>query len=247
MGVTAGATNAGEGCASGRKSPTQATFRAETFTDACFGHRCAAMVGAPCVPIVRLEGVLTDFTWLNEPRNWNVENGVLTLKTEANTDFWRTTFYGFRRHSGHARLQAVSGDFTASVVVRGDYRELYDQAGLMLIIDETHWLKTGIEFTDGLMHFSVVVTNGTSDWSVIPLAQAQPNAEVHIRLTRHEAALRVQFHLGDGPWQMARLCPFSGEDARIGVMACSPEREGFTAQFEGFCLGAPISRDLHAS
>lgn len=133
---------------------------------------------------------MTDFTWLNEPRNWNVENGVLTLKTEANTDFWQTTFYGFRRHSGHARLQAVSGDFTASVVVRGDYRELYDQAGLMLIIDETHWLKTGIEFTDGLMHFSVVVTNGTSDWSVIPLAQAQPNAEVHIRLTRHEAALR---------------------------------------------------------
>lgn len=206
------------------------------------------MVGAPVrADRTGPEGVLTDFTWLNEPRSWTVENGVLTLETEANTDFWQTTFYGFRRHSGHARLQPVSGDFTASVVVRGDYRELYDQAGLMLIIDETHWLKTGVEFTDGLMHFSVVVTNGTSDWSVIPLARAQPNTEVHIRLTRHDAALRVQFHLGDGLWQMARLCPFSADDARIGVMACSPERQGFTARFEGFCLGAPISRDLHAS
>ncbi|MGF6177370.1 regulation of enolase protein 1 (concanavalin A-like superfamily) [Ensifer sp. 4252] len=190
---------------------------------------------------------MKDFIWLNEPQDWNVENGVLTLTTEANTDFWQTTFYGFRRHSGHARLQPVSGDFSASVAVRGDYHELYDQAGLMLSIDETHWLKTGIEFTDGLMHFSVVVTNGTSDWSVIPLPHAQPDAEVHIRLTRHDAAVRVQFHLGNGVWQMARLCPFSDRNAQIGVMACSPEREGFTARFEAFTVGPAISRDLHTA
>ncbi|HEV7309986.1 DUF1349 domain-containing protein [Ensifer sp.] len=191
--------------------------------------------------------MLTDFTWLNEPRDWTVEDDVLTLVTEANTDLWQQTFYGFRRHSGHARLQPASGDFSASVVVRGDYHELYDQAGLLLIVDETHWLKTGIEFTDGLMHFSVVVTNGTSDWSVIPLPQARTDADVHIRLTRHDTAVRVQFHLGDGLWQMARLCPFSDGDARIGVMACSPERAGFTASFKEFSLGAPISRDLHAA
>ncbi|MEI2302457.1 DUF1349 domain-containing protein [Ensifer sp. MJa1] len=191
--------------------------------------------------------MVTEFTWLNEPRDWNVEDGVLTLTTEANTDFWQATFYGFRRHSGHARLQPVGGDFSASVVVRGDYRELYDQAGLLLIIDETHWLKTGIEFTDGLMHFSVVVTNGTSDWSVIPLPQAQSDAEVHIRVTRHDAAVRIQFHLGSGVWQMARLCPFSHCDAQIGAMACSPEREGFTACFEAFTLGPAIPRDLHSA
>ncbi len=189
---------------------------------------------------------MTDFTWLNEPRDWTVEDGVLTLVTEANTDLWQETFYGFRRHSGHARLQAVSGDFSASVVVRGDYQELYDQAGLLLIVDETHWLKTGIEFTDGLMHFSVVVTNGTSDWSVIPLPQARTDAGVHIRLTRHDTAVRVQCHLGNGVWQMARLCPFSDGNAQIGVMACSPERAGFIARFEDLSIGPPIPRALHA-
>ena len=52
--------------------------------------------------------------------------------------------------SGHAFLKPVSGDFTASTTVTGAYETLYDQAGLMLRIDATHWVKTGIEFTDGL-------------------------------------------------------------------------------------------------
>ena len=109
------------------------------------------------------------------------------------TDFWRETFYGFIRDSGHAYLRGVSGDFTASATVLGDYEALYDQAGLFLRLDEKHWIKAGIEYTDGLMHFSVVVTNGVSDWSVIPLPEAGPKDEVAVRLTRHGDAVRVQF------------------------------------------------------
>ena len=115
----------------------------------------------------------------------------LELRTAARTDFWRETFYGFIRDSGHAFLRPVSGDFSASAKLRGDYEALYDQAGLFLRIDERHWIKAGIEFTDGLMHFSVVVTRGVSDWSVIPLPQAKPTDEVSVRLTRHGDAVRV--------------------------------------------------------
>ena len=188
---------------------------------------------------------MTHFEWLNPPPQSQGDTTALTLTTGAHTDFWRETFYGFIRDSGHAWLTPVSGDFSASAVVRGDYRELYDQAGVMLRIDEMHWIKAGIEFTDGLMHFSVVVTRGVSDWSVIPLHQASPETSVHIRLTRHDDAVRVQFHLGDGAWQMARLCPFPSDYALVGVTACSPEREGFEARFENIQIGPPIARKLH--
>ncbi len=186
------------------------------------------------------------YHWLNEPSEWHGDAANLWMKTGENTDFWRETFYGFIRDSGHAWLQPVSGDFSASVTIRGDYRALYDQAGIMLRIDETRWIKAGIEFTDGLMHFSVVVTRGVSDWSVIPLPDAAPDWPVFVRLTRHGDAVRVQFHLGDGAWQMARLCPFPADEAMIGVTACSPERSGFEARFVDFSIGAPISRQLHA-
>ena len=82
-------------------------------------------------------------------------------------------FYGFLRDNGHAFLTPVEGDFTASATVTGKYEQLYDQAGLMLRVDERNSIKTGIEYTDGLMHFSVVVTREVSDWSVIPLPGAK--------------------------------------------------------------------------
>jgi hypothetical protein len=186
-----------------------------------------------------------EFEWLNEPARWSAEASRLTLVTDANTDFWQTTFYGFERDSGHALLRLVQGDFSFEAAFTGRYEQLYDQAGVMLRIDARNWIKTGIEYTDGLMHFSVVVTRERSDWSVIPLPDATPADEVRVRLTRHGDAVRIQYAVGDGAWRMARLCPFTAEEARVGVMACSPERAGFEAEFRQVRLGPAIDRKLH--
>lgn len=186
------------------------------------------------------------FHWHNEPAAWRGDASRLTLKTDAKTDFWQYTFYGFQRDSGHAYLTPVAGDFTGSATVTGAYETLYDQAGLMLRVDVQNWIKCGIEYTDGLMHFSVVVTRGVSDWSVIPLPGVDPAAPLFVRLTRHDDAVRIQFRFDEqAPWQMGRLCPFSAEDAWFGITACSPERGGFEAEFRDITVGAPISRALH--
>lgn len=186
------------------------------------------------------------FRWLNPPAAWSGDADGLKLMTDEKTDFWQETFYGFVRDSGHAYVTPVTGDFTASATVLGDYRELYDQAGLFLRVDEKNWIKAGIEFTDRLMHFSVVATRGVSDWSVIALPYAGPADAVSVRLTRHGDAIRVQYAVNGAPWQMARLCPFVDAPAEIGMMACSPERAGFEASFRDFTVGPPIARALHA-
>jgi regulation of enolase protein 1 (concanavalin A-like superfamily) len=186
------------------------------------------------------------FAWLNPPPSWQGDETALELSTGQATDFWRHTFYGFVRDSGHAFLKPATGDFTASATVVGAYQHLYDQAGLMLRVDEKNWIKTGIEFTDGLMHFSVVVTREVSDWSVIPLPQVKPEDTVRVRLTRHGDAVRIQYSIAGTPWQMARLAPFPDADAQVGVMACSPERAGFRARFTDITVGPPIARQLHA-
>jgi regulation of enolase protein 1 (concanavalin A-like superfamily) len=185
-----------------------------------------------------------ELTWLNPPLSETRHDGAITVTTRNATDFWQETFYGFRRHSGHFLHKAIRGDFTASVKFIGKYEALYDQAGLMLRADETHWVKTGIEFTDGARHLSAVVTNGFSDWSVLPYSAA--GEEVSIRLTRHGEAIRIQYEV-DGAWQMARLAYLQPAEAlQVGLMCCSPEREGFAVTFRDFRIGPPIDRTLHA-
>jgi regulation of enolase protein 1 (concanavalin A-like superfamily) len=44
------------------------------------------------------------FHWFNPPDEWSGDAAQLELRTGANTDFWRETFYGFVRDNGHGSL-----------------------------------------------------------------------------------------------------------------------------------------------
>ena len=184
--------------------------------------------------------------WLNEPPRWQVEGDLLTFSTGAETDFWNNTHYGFRHADGHVFLSPVQGDFSAEATFSAAYTELYDQAGVMLRVDSNNWLKTGIEFTDGLPHFSTVVTrDDQSDWSVIPLP-AEAMGAMQVRLTRHDEALRVQYRWGARKWAMARLAFLDMPAAvSVGPAGCSPVGAGLEISFSRFVVGPAISRELH--
>jgi regulation of enolase protein 1 (concanavalin A-like superfamily) len=189
--------------------------------------------------------VFQNMRWSNEPPQWSVEGDVLLATTGDRTDFWRHTFYDFVHDDGHFYWREVTGDFTAQVTLGGAYEELYDQSGLMVRGDESTWAKAGIEFTDGVAHLSAVFTRDHSDWSVLALPDFA--GELTLRVTRHAEALRVQYLRPDGVWQLVRLgfLPLS-ETCQVGVMCCSPQRDGFEARFREFTVSEPISRDLHA-
>lgn len=187
-----------------------------------------------------------EHVWHNPPPRWSIEPTGLHFDTAPETDFWNTTHYGFRHTNGHFFGRPVTGDFSAEAGFTARYRTLYDQAGLMLRVDDDTWLKTGIEYTDGLPHLSVVVTNrDRSDWSVVPLP-FEAMVETNVRLTRHGEALRVQYHWGEKPWALARLAFLDmPETVAVGPMACSPVGSGLEVVFRRFMIGPPISRELH--
>jgi len=112
--------------------------------------------------------------------------------------------------------------------------------------DARHWMKCGIEYTDGARHFSVVVTNGNSDWSAFRLDHEFD--AMSARVTRNGDALFIQYRTDRmSEWRMARLAWFDPmlEEVLVGPAFCSPQREGFEAEFLDFSLTDPVSRDIH--
>ncbi len=189
---------------------------------------------------------LDQLNWYNPPPKHSLKDGVLTAETGYQTDFWRETFYGFVRDNGHFGFTEISGDFSAEVSFRGEYTELYDQAGMMVRLDAKTWLKAGVEYTDAQQHLSVVATRDVSDWSVLPLAA--PPAEIRLRLTRLGGAVLVQASLDGETYTMLRLTALTdAERLQVGVMCCSPKRSGFQVTFHNFEVGKPVVTDLHAS
>jgi regulation of enolase protein 1 (concanavalin A-like superfamily) len=182
--------------------------------------------------------------WHNEPRHWSLEKGALHVTTDAKSDFWRETYYGFTRDSGHMFATEWTGDFTASVRVRARYEQLYDQAGMMVRVDEANWVKAGIELSDGAACIGSVLTIGRSDWATS--AYAGDPQDFHLRVTVENGVLRLQYSADGLRWPLLRLCPFpKAARYRVGPMCCTPERAGLEVIFSDFRIGPPLGRALH--
>jgi hypothetical protein len=185
-----------------------------------------------------------DCHWLNEPRKWQLTPAGLTVTTDHGTDFWRKTHYGFARDSGHFFGRDKPGSFTATIRVRARYESLYDQAGIMVRIDEANWLKAGIELSDGQALLSSVLTVGQSDWATGPW-QGDPS-DVWLRVTVDAGVLRLQASADGLRWPLVRLCPFPEADSyKVGPMCCTPERAGLEVLFSDSTVGQPLGKGLH--
>jgi uncharacterized protein len=158
--------------------------------------------------------------WLNEPAVWSGDASDLTVAVEPETDFWRTTHYGFIRDNGHFAMTGALG-----LRFRGEFAAQYDQAGLMLRLDAEHWIKCGLEL-DGRLWLSVVVTNGVSDWSQQPAPEPDADGWYEISAVRDRDS--VQISCGDQP---VRLAPFPEGALQSGPMCAAPKGPGFTARF----------------
>jgi regulation of enolase protein 1 (concanavalin A-like superfamily) len=186
-----------------------------------------------------------DGRWLNEPRQWSVEPaGELSMITDKGTDFWRETHYGFTRDSGHFLGFAAPAAFTAQLRIRGQYQKLYDQAGIMVRVDERHWVKAGIELSDGRAMLSSVLTDDTSDWATGPYEHDAQ--DFWMRATVEKGVLRLQVSADGKTWPLVRLAPFPiAASYQVGPMACTPERDGLAIRFSDLQISSPLGKDLH--
>lgn len=171
--------------------------------------------------------------WYNEPTFWSEQEQKITVTAGVNTDFWRKTHYGFIRDNGNFYYQEVTGDFTATVKITGQYEILYDQAGLMIRKDNETWLKCGIEFVEGVQQASVVVTRLYSDWSVVQLPENPPC--LWLSLERKKETVTVKYSLNGKQYIMARLAYLTEEETvQVGLMCASPERDSVSSGTDGF-------------
>lgn len=171
--------------------------------------------------------------WYNEPPQWVESGNSVTMHSAPQTDFWRLA--GVARDNGHFYYRRQVGDFLIDCKISGSYNSQYDQAGLMVRVDQAHWIKCGIEFFNGAQQASAVVTREYSDWSIVPLPS---NPELlWLRLKRQGAVIELEYALDGTHYHLLRQAYFSPAGAMdVGLMCASPEGTGFSVMFEGVTI-----------
>ncbi|HEV7606220.1 MAG TPA: DUF1349 domain-containing protein [Steroidobacteraceae bacterium] len=215
--------------------PTRRTFL-EQAAGAALASRVAATIAAGDTAAPRAGGeLLSRMSWLNPPKAEHYSEGVLTVRSKGKTDFWRKTFYGYVTDNGHFMHLPLVGEFTLQARINGDYGALYDQAGLMVRLDEKHWMKCGTEFVDGKRWASVVFTHDFSDWST--MEDVSQNGAVWWRVVRRRDSIEAQCSKDGEKFLTIRQGYFPADvQVMAGVMCAAPEGAGFDATFDQLSL-----------
>ena len=206
------------------------------------------------------------FSWDRGVAKHTLESGgsAITITPTPNLDYWARTFYSpvLIKNDAQTLLTPVDADAEATISTSFTLapRAQFDQAGIMVLVDENTWVKAGIEFTDGVPRLSCVVTNdGFSDWST----QHWPAWDAEARTT--SIRIRVSKLLPgktQGPtlvfeaastepgaqWTQIRIASLrsSGKPWRMGVFAISPiEAKGCYARFHELLIGPKVDPVHH--
>jgi regulation of enolase protein 1 (concanavalin A-like superfamily) len=176
-------------------------------------------------------------TWTTAPEGVTAEGDDLLVTARAQSDFWRTTSYGFLHDDGHGLLVDLPDGSAVEVTFVADLTEQFDQAGLLVRVDADHWVKAGVEYADGAPQLGAVVTEVFSDWSTAPVP-TWLGRHVTVRASRSDDALTIRARVDDEPWQLVRLAPI---DATLrwmaGPMVCAPTRSGLMVRFTSWTTG----------
>ncbi|WBB66679.1 DUF1349 domain-containing protein [Micromonospora sp. WMMD812] len=184
-------------------------------------------------------------SWLHRPvRADRTPDGDLLVEPAAGSDFWRHTSYGFVHDDGSALLAPFPTGTAVEVSFRLAWTEQFDQAGVLVRVDERTWVKAGVEISDGQPQLGAVVTREVSDWSVGPVPE-WAGREVTVRASRSGDALTVRARVAGEPWRLVRLAPLAPDaEAAAGPFCCSPTRGGLEVRFTGWRRG-PADAALH--
>lgn len=178
---------------------------------------------------------MTDWSgiWTRGPVAQQLDaDGALVVEAAEGSDWWRDTAYGFRHEDGHALLRPWAAGTAVEVSFALDgFTEQFDQAGLLVRVDDAHWIKAGVELSDGHPQLGAVVTVGASDWST-GRVDDWVGRTVTVRASRLADAVVVRARAeGDEEWRLVRVARFPHDSALIGPMLCAPTRAGLRVRF----------------
>ena len=176
---------------------------------------------------------LTSMRWLNEPNEWEIKDNKLSMQVTAQSDYWNKSHYGFTVQDGPFLYTERSGEFETVVKMSGVYKTRFDQVCLMLRIDDNNYIKTGVEYVDGVYNISTVHTIDKSSWSVLALKE-KPKS-VWMKAKRRLDAVEIFYSIDGINFIMTNTVYFPEfKTVQVGMMAASPDGNGFKASFEEF-------------
>jgi len=181
-----------------------------------------------------LRGFPASFHWRNQPVDWNVKDGVLTIKPAGRTDWFLEPTGDMEMTGAPLMLFPAPKEFWFSAKVTVDFKSLFDEGSLIVFADEKNWFKLSIKSQNekiGLIDSAV--TRGLSDDNTGAVIEGN---SVYLKVSKTASKTGHAFFLfysTDGKnWKVTRAFNLSTDQPlQFGFGSQSPTGNGTTAIF----------------
>nr|WP_091530773.1 DUF1349 domain-containing protein [Alkalibacterium subtropicum] len=176
----------------------------------------------------------------NAPEKMNQTEEKLVIHTEAGTDLWQRTYYGFQNDNAPmVQTETDEPYFSFVTKVENESIHRFDQAGIVVYLDSDNWIKASSEYENAeYQRLGSVVTNkGYSDWASQDI-DAKINT-IWYRLSCRRPDFRIEYSLNGEDFKQIRICHMDkgNETISFGIYACSPLKGSFQATFSEMTIG----------
>ncbi len=183
-----------------------------------------------------------DFKWLNQGKI-NIEDDRIEMVAPPQSDFFcnngAVSEEGITPESlcnAPFYFTEVTGDFVMQVKVSHDFRDTYDSASVMVMVDGRNWAKACFEKTDFDTHaaVSVVTRNGESDDA--NGCNIESNT-VWMKVCRVDNSFSFHYSVDGEKFYMTRFFNLpAGETVKVGLLAQAPVGNGGMRVYEQFSI-----------
>ena len=187
---------------------------------------------------------LGDLQWLNEPADFNITQGELTITAPKGSDFFISPEDSSITGTAPVLYRDIEGDFVAITSVSPDLSALWNAAGLLLVIDDNNWIKLVFEVSDATGPSIVsVTTRGVSDDA--NGVRLSSNSKIWLKLVRKGNNYSMHWSEDGKSYKMARLSALpAAESVIIGLEAQCPVGEKAVHTFHFFSIESKTVEDL---
>ena len=184
--------------------------------------------------------------WVNPLKGWYhkpskkvvIKENKIILRVPERTDCWRKTRQGLiQRNINNAPFhwEKITGDFQCIVKVYGNLSSDYDKAGIMVRLDDEHWIFTGMEYCNERVNHATSVANDYSDWSIATLPDNAEKDGIYFCFKRIGNAYECYHSIDSLKWIQTRQGLFTEQSTLYAGIACAcPSGNEFRVTFEDY-------------
>ena len=185
-----------------------------------------------------------DLQWFNEPTDFNITHGELSITASKGSDFFINPEDLSATSSAPVLYKEITGDFVATTSVSPDLSSVWNAAGLLLVIDDSNWIKFVFEVSDatGPSIVSVTTRSVSDDANGVRLSS---NSKIWLKLIRKGDNYALHWSEDGKSYKMARLSAMPAtENIKIGLEAQCPVGDKAVHMFHFFSIESKTVEDL---